>query len=476
MIYCNTFTCCKVYAIMREEGDYYRGTEGDTKEIIKRYEDMLRSSSTYYFDVFEFENIIDYYLDLQNAPGAGVAAEIARQQHPYSSELQLKHAEILIADKKFEEANALLDLLSQIEPKNPDVLLLLGKLYLAKKWIVKANSYFKKVLVENLENRTEIISNICAMLLDIGDTKSALPYLEMAIAEEPANENLWFDLAYCYDREGKTPEAVKGYIRYLDYDPFNDSAWYNLGLLYSREEEHEKALDAFEYCVAIIDEIPIYVLSLAHTLATLERYPKAIELFKELLETDPENVNALCSIGECYEKLGDYGQATSYYDKTLLLDPENAEAYYGLAVIHMDKGNYFGSLAMVNLCLKYDDVNPEYWFGLGKVYHKLGSIPESISAYEKAILLDEEDVDSISGLAYIYIEQHDEDRALRNFLKCIEISEEVEFLVQAAILEFHKGMRPQAFEHLQKAINLDEEAGVDFFNEYPELKNLEDLL
>lgn len=461
---------------MREESDYNRGTEGETQEVIRRYEDMLRNSSTSYFDVFEFENIIDHYLDLHNATGAGLAAEIARQQHPYSSELQLKHAEILIADKKFEEATALLDLLHQIEKKNPEVLLLLGKLYLAKKWVVKANVYFQQALKDNLENRGEIIGNICGIFLEVGDTKSALPYLEIAIAEDAGNENLWFDLAYCYDREGKTPEAIKGYIRYLDYDPFNDSAWYNLGLLYSREDEHEKALDAFEYCVAIINEIPIYVLSLAHTLATLERYPKAIELFKELLETDSENVNALCSIGECYEKLGEYNLATSFYDKTLLLDPENAEAYYGLAVILMDKECYFESLTMVRIALKYDDVNPEYWFGLGKVYHKLGSLTEAISAYEHAVLLDEEDVDSIAGLAYIYIEQHDEARALKNFLRCIEIAEEVEFLVQAAILEFQKDMRTQAFEHLKKAISLDEEAGVDFFNEFPELKNLEDLL
>ena len=461
---------------MKEESDYYRGTEGGTRDVIRRYEDMLRSNSRYYFDVFEFEKIIDHYLDLQNATGAGMAAEIARQQHPYSSELQLKHAEILITDKKFDEATTLLNLLNQIEQRNPDVLLLLGKLYMAKRWMVKAESYFKQVLAENLENRAEILGNICAMLLDAGNTKSALHYLKIAISEDSDNENLWFDLAYCYDREGKTIEAIDAYNRYLDFDPFNDSAWYNLGLLYSREEEHEKALDAFEYCVAIIDEIPIYILSLAHTLATLERYPKAIELFKELLEADAENVNALCSIGECYEKLGDYPLASSYYEKTLQLDPENSEAYYGLAVILLEKGNYFESLSMVNHALKYDEVNPEYWYGLGKVRHKLGSIPEAIEAYEKAIMLDENDVDSISGLAYIYLEQKNDDRALQNFTRCIEISEEVEFLLQAAIIEFQKGMRTLALEHLKKAISIDEEAGVNFFEEYPEFKNLDELL
>lgn len=461
---------------MKEEGDYSRETSGDTQEVIRRFESMLKNNSRYYFDVFEFERIIDHYLDIRNAQGAGLAAEIAREQHPYSSELQLKHAEILIADAKYQEAETLLHLLSQIELNNPDILLLFGKLFMAQKWAIKANKYFQQLLALNLENRAQVLESISEMYLEAGDTKLALSYLEIAIAEDPENENMWFDIAYCYDREGQIELAIKAYTRYLNYDPFNDNAWYNLGLLYSREEEHEKALDAFEYCLAIVPEIPIYLLSLAHTLAALEQYPKAIEIFKELLVEDPENVNALCSIGECYEKFTDYTQAAEYYEKTLVLDSENAEAYYGLAVISMEQGRYFESMSMVTLALKYDDSNPEFWFGLGKVHHKLGAIEEAIKAYEKALVLDENDVDSISGLAYIYLEQKDEDRALRNFLRCIEIDDDVEFLLQAAIIEFHKDQKDIAKEHLQKAISLDSEAGVDFFNENPEFKNLDELL
>ena len=76
----------------------------------------------------------------------------------------------------------------------------------------------------------------------------------------------------------------------------------------------------------------------------------------------------------------------------------------------------------------------------------------------------------------IFIELKEEEKALQYFLRCIEISEEVEFLLQAAIIEFHKGMRDLAQEHLQKAISIDEAAGVDFFNEYPDLKDLDKLL
>lgn len=459
---------------MKEDNDFIKGGEEDTREIVNRYEDMLRSNSVFYFDVYEFENIIEHYLELHNAPEAGRAVEIARQQHPYSTDLQLKQAEIFVAEEKLSEASELLDLLSRIEDSNTQVLFLQGKVFLGLGLPSKAVECFSKMLALTVENRIEAIEDISAMLLDAGEAEHALPFLEIAIAEDPENENLWFDMAYCYDRQDKVPEAIKAYSQYLDFDPFNDSAWYNLGLIYSRESEHAKALDAFEYAVAINDEMPVYLISLAHTFASLENYTKAISLFDELLEVDEHNTSALCSIGECYEKLGKWDIAAAFYEKTVELDPENAEAYFGLAVVMMETNKLFESLAFVKKALKYDDVNSEYWYGLGKVYHKLGSATEAINAYQKALELEEDDVDSMAGLAYVYLESGEKDLAYSRFLSCIEMAPDAEFLVQAAILEYRNGQKKKAIDHVKKAIALDEEVGNKFFCEYPEAKEIID--
>ncbi len=459
---------------MKEDNDFIKGGEEDTREIVRRYEDMLRSNAMFYFDVYEFENIIEHYLELRNAPDAGRAVEIARQQHPYSTDLQLKQAEILVAEGKLIEASELLNLLSQIENSNVQVLFLQGKVFVGMGLPSKAVECFSRMLALTVENRIETIEDISALLLDSGEAQHALPFLEIAIMEDPENENLWFDLAYCYDRLEKVPEAIKAYTRYLDYDPFNDSAWYNLGLVYSRESDHVKALDAFEYAVAINDDMPIYLLSLAHTFASLENYTKAISLFDELLEMDENNTNALCSIGECYEKLGKWEIAAAFYEKTIDLDPENGEAYFGLAVVMMETGKLFESLAFVKKALKYDEVNSEYWYGLGKVYHKLGSTKEAIQSYQRALEFEEDDVDSMAGLAYVYLETGEKELAYSKFLSCIDMAPDAEFLVQAAILEYRSGQKKKAIDHVKKAIALDEEAGNKFFCEYPEAKEIID--
>ena len=47
---------------MQEEfDDIFHGEE--ESELISRYEEMLRNNTNYFFDVFEFENIIDYYIE-----------------------------------------------------------------------------------------------------------------------------------------------------------------------------------------------------------------------------------------------------------------------------------------------------------------------------------------------------------------------------------------------------------------------------
>jgi Tetratricopeptide repeat./Bacterial transcriptional activator domain. len=459
---------------MKEENDFIKGGEEDTREIIRRYEGMLRSNAILYFDVYEFENIIEYYLGQQSYTDAGRAIEIARQQHPYSTDLQLKQAEILVAQNKLKEAVDQLDLLSRIENSNSQVLFLQGKVLVGIGNPTKGVDYFNMLLNLTVENRIETIEDITAVLLDAGEAELALPFLEIAVSEDPDNENLWFDIAYCYDRLDKVPEAIKAYTRYLDFDPFNDSAWYNLGLIYSRESEHEKALDAFEYAVAINDDMSIYLLSLAHTYASLENYPKAISLFDEMLENDENNTSALCSIGECYEKLEKWEVASAFYEKTIILDPENSEAYFGLAVVLMETGKLFESLAHVKKALKYDEVNSEYWYGLGKIYHKLGSNKEAIEAYQKALELEEDDVDSMAGLAYIYLETGEKELAYTRFLSCIEMAPEAEFLVQAAILEYRKGQKNKAIDHVKKAIALDAEVGNKFFCECPEAKEIID--
>jgi hypothetical protein len=71
---------------MQEHRDAYYNEE-DIIRSINRYEDMLKQNAVSFFDIHEFEYIIDYYLDTHNFQKAHDAVIIGLDQHPTSSDL-----------------------------------------------------------------------------------------------------------------------------------------------------------------------------------------------------------------------------------------------------------------------------------------------------------------------------------------------------------------------------------------------------
>ncbi|MFM9075512.1 MAG: hypothetical protein ACKORJ_08120, partial [Bacteroidota bacterium] len=59
----------------------------DEDELVKRYEAMLRNKERTFFDLDEFETIIDHYIEANKNKRALTAVELAVEQYPFSSEL-----------------------------------------------------------------------------------------------------------------------------------------------------------------------------------------------------------------------------------------------------------------------------------------------------------------------------------------------------------------------------------------------------
>jgi tetratricopeptide (TPR) repeat protein len=78
--------------------------ENEYSEIIERCEKMLKNRKQYYFDVHEFENLIDHYIDSHNLQKADKVTNIARRQHPSCIEIEFRKAKLLIEQQKYKAA------------------------------------------------------------------------------------------------------------------------------------------------------------------------------------------------------------------------------------------------------------------------------------------------------------------------------------------------------------------------------------
>ncbi len=78
---------------MDKEKEYFQ-EDGDLQEILGRFENMLNQVEAYFFDVHEFEKIIDHYLDTNHFTKAIDAVRYGINQHPGSTTLLIKEAQV----------------------------------------------------------------------------------------------------------------------------------------------------------------------------------------------------------------------------------------------------------------------------------------------------------------------------------------------------------------------------------------------
>ena len=83
----------------KEDWSYLR--EEGIQEALKRFKKSLAAGRKSYFDVSEFEGIVEYLLDEGDINTSEIAALQGIQIHPGAVPLQLKYAQVLISkDRK----------------------------------------------------------------------------------------------------------------------------------------------------------------------------------------------------------------------------------------------------------------------------------------------------------------------------------------------------------------------------------------
>src|SRR5215218_45555 len=100
--------------------------------IIKKFEAMVSRNETVFFDLSDFEFIIDHYTTSFNYKKALQACEAALNQYPFSTELLIDKSQLLAMSGNFAEAIDMIDQVALLDPDNADVLVTRGVIYTQK--------------------------------------------------------------------------------------------------------------------------------------------------------------------------------------------------------------------------------------------------------------------------------------------------------------------------------------------------------
>ncbi len=441
------------------------------EDLVNRYEQMLASGESYYFDIDQFEEIVDYYCDNNRFPKALTVIEYAYVLFPDNTTMMLREAQILAGLGHLSKALSRLKILEGLESQNEEVLLTMASIYSQQREHAKAIELLKKALaLGSVEYEDEIYLEIALEYENMDRIDKAIETLRDALRKRPENETLLYELAYCFDVSDRTAECIEYYLAFIDQYPFSFPAWYNLANAYQKLEQLEDALDAYDYCLAIQDDFTPAYYNKAHTLFKMDKYQEAIQVFEETYSYEPPQAPVYCHIGECFEKMNELDKAIFYYRKSIQLDEFYADAYLGIGIVKDLQGKTEEGLVFIERAIELEPENPDYHLFMVESLKKLDRIDEAEAISEVLISRFADNEDVWLEHSDVFMERGNPEKALQILNEgWAKIPQSYELGYRKVAYLFEAGKKQEAEELLSRMMLNEPQGAEDLVEYYPEI-------
>lgn len=443
---------------------------GESSELVGRFDEMIRQNKMYFFDVEEFEEIIDFYLERNNPKKARAAIDYAMRQHPSSSTFLLRKAQYYAGVNNTLKALELLNRLEVLEPQNPEIHIAKGTMFSKlKKYSDAIRAY--EIATRYSDEKDDIYTRIAFEYEELKNYDKAIESLVKAIDFNPENQAVIYELAFCFEMAGREEESVDFFRGFLDKHPYSDIGWFNLGIAWSNLQLFEKAIDAYEFAIAITPEFSSAYFNKANALANIGKYSEAIKFYGETLELEEPDPLTYYYIGECYEKIDDFERAYSNYKSALKLNPDMPDAWMGLGIINDKTGNEKAALKHMKKALALDAMNVDNWLYLADALYRYDMFEDAEAAYRQAAHHNPDHPDLWLDYSSIYADTEDYTSAIEVIMRGIEVqSQNHELYYRFAAYLAKKGRRKEAYENFEIALQLNPYDYHLMLESYPELR------
>ena len=171
----------------------------------------------------------------------------------------------------------------------------------------------------------------------------ALAELETALKLNPANAEMYYQLARLQYVEMRIPESIAASEKALALLPVYTEVYSYRGLCYEAQAQVEKAAENYEVAIALtgkqssLDEWPY--INYSAFLTTHGEPERALPLLKEALARNPNSVRAYYYMGRALAKLGRSQDAKPFLEKAIELDPADSGSYYELGMLLARSGD-----------------------------------------------------------------------------------------------------------------------------------------
>ena len=364
----------------------YREDREEMRELLRQYNHLKEGKSHSFIDEDSFERIVDYFDDKDDLASAIEAVDFGIEQYPYSSILQIKKADLLIATRHYREALTLLEKAELLDRTDINLYILKTDAYLALDQQKKAAALLEEA-IETFEGeeKIELLFELADVYDDYEEFDKVFNCLKLILEQDPVNEEALYKICFWTDFTGRNEEGIKLHLQIIEDHPFAELAWFNLGAAYQGLKLYEKSIDAYQFAVAIDEKFDYAYRNMGDAYLRMRKYKDAIEVLQKVLElTRPEDV-IYEAIGHCFEKLKNHAQARFHYRKASHLNPEDSHLYFKIAGTYMNELHWDSAVKNLENAMRIHRSKPDYNFALAQCYMELGKVKEAVIYFSNFI-------------------------------------------------------------------------------------------
>lgn len=330
--------------------------------IIKLYEERIKEDDLPYFEVDEYVDIILFYYEKNKLQLAFDAIDRSLSLFPENPTIVDLSANIFLVTGEDDEA---LQVVKRIECNELPHQLTSISVYLRHKMIEDAEKIMQP-LIHDKKVPIEALWKVIVDYYNEGYENKAISYYEVMFKDQNHFDAM---LLHCYveycTEQKQLERAIIQINKLIDKNPYATELWLELGNAFIQKREDQKALDAFETCLAINPNLVVAHNIVANLYEELDNFPKSIEHLKISSELDFEQGRSTFTLGELYMHELEYEKALTCFQTIVSFYKKDHPEIKATFKAEMLTDNFLN----IATCYEQQEKNQEAFEAIEEAFH-----------------------------------------------------------------------------------------------------------
>lgn len=443
--------------------------------LVDRFAHLRDQEQLHLFAKRDFLDLIEHHKGQMEYAEALTVSDFALTIHLLDAELLMLKTDLLLENKRPQEALAMMSLLEKVCPDEISILCLraramfqLDENELARALLAGAKSWAPT------SRMAEILLLEASLLQRTGEKEEAYQRYKEILTLEPRNRTALEKIWLASESSRNQKDSLAFHLVIIDRDPYNGMAWFNCGQAYYYLLRYEEALEAFEYAGMLEPQFSLAFCYAAEVALAIGQPKRALKNLYDILQRS-HDPGILKLMAQSYQALQIPGKARQYFLQARNLDPLDDDTYYQLGKIYMHEGKPSIAARYFERAVNLDDRNEEYMLALAEAWYQEGRTGEAEACMVRATEIAPEIPEPWIRYALVHWQREDWDGTLHILEDALEHTWDSGIYYLMAAAQIKKGQRKEAFRSLEEALGEGYESHDVFFTYLPDMKQDKDV-